>query len=657
MRHINIMAAVLAMVIVPFVVGAQEPHIEVTPRPLEVHGDSVKFTATITMPKDKVFKNEGTFIIRPELGGTQFKPIKLSKTDLGTDPNKNGFTVTVNGSAYFVEDMIGNDLEIESEYAYKQGKKEEEFRDVDELGKCCITTGTLFSTNGQYEYMKFDYTPASSTQRKVVAQINFPIDVAKFPVNQSQDQINVIGEYLKTNPDARITIRGFASPEGPVDNNRRLAEERSEVAKEWLVNALKSEGYGQYINPQSIEVESTTEDWKGLIQLVRQSDVDQKKKTEILNIVSTTQSLKDAEDKLYKVVGNYDDVEKFMRPLRRATIVVASENATRQGYSVAQIDSITNKVNKGEIPHSSLKDIFNQEEYLQAYVQNDAEQGKLTLLTSYMTVYPSDTRVYSDLGALTAVDLHKIDIIGGDDALAGVGFDRDKVDVDTEFDMDEDKFKFKYKFKEEDTMDPEKVKVKVKMKDLEEKFKETEGILTRAYEAEPTNFVTQNNLGAFYLTTGEYHKAKEYLTQSAKIQESEGVNYNLGVYHARMGNYDKAAEYLNKVKNVEGVEYNRGLARLMTGDNEGALRDFQDYAQNNAEYAIAHYLTAVAAARANNEQTMYKELEHAINRDRRLADVAEEDLEFRMYWDNDKFEEAADDDFTQLAEDESDDDQ
>ena len=652
MRHINMMATIMAMIVLPLLTVAQEPHIEVTPSPLEVHGDSVKFTATITMPKDKVFKNDGTFIIRPELGDTQFEPIKVSHADLGADPNKNGFTVTVNGSAYFVEDMIGNDLEIESEYSYKQGAKEEEFSDVDELGKCCITTGTLFSTNGQYEFMKFDYTPASSTRHKVVAQINFPVDVAKFPINKSHDQINVIGEYLKENPDAQVTIRGFASPEGPVDNNKKLAEERSQVAKEWLVEALKSKGYSKYIKPQSINVESTTEDWKGFIQLVRRSDLDQKKKTEILNIVSTTQSLKDAEDKLYKVVGNYDDVEKFMRPLRRATIVVASDNAMRQGYSIAQIDSITNKVNKGEIPHSSLKDIFNQEEYLQAYVQNDAEQGKLTLLTSYMTVYPSDIRVYSDLGALTAVDLNKIDIIGGDDALAGVGFDRDKVDIDTEFDVDEDKFKFKYKFKEEDTMDPEKVKIKLKGE-----LEQTENILTRAYEAEPTNFVTQNNLGAFYLTTGEYHKAKEYLTQSAKIQDSEGVNYNLGVYHARMGNYDKAAEHFNKVKHVEGVEYNRGLAKLMTGDHEGALKDFQTYAKSNPEYAIAHYVTAVAAARTNNEQTMFKELEHAINRDKRLADVAEEDLEFRMYWDNDEFEDAADDDFTQLAEDESDNDQ
>lgn len=651
MRHINTLATIMAMIMLPLLVSAQDPHVEVTPSPLEVHGDSVKFTATITMPKDKVFKNEGTYIVRPELGGTQFEPIEVPYTDLGNDP-RNGFTITVKGSAYFLEDMIGNDLEIEHEYTYKDGEKEEEFRDTDELGKCCVTTGTLFSVNGQYEFMKFDYTPASITQRKVVAQINFPLDVAKFPADQSQDQVSIIGDYLKNNPDATITIRGFSSPEGPVDNNKQLAEERSQAAKKWLVSTLKKQGYGKQVNEGSINVESTSEDWKGFIQLVRQSELDQQKKTEILNVVSTTNDLKIAEEELYKIVGDYDAVEKFMRPLRRATIVVASDNATRKGYTIAQIDSITSKVSQGEIPHSSLKDIFNQEEYLQAYVQNDAEQGKLTMLTSYMTAYPSDTRVYSDLGALTSVDLNKIDIIGGDDALAGVGFDRDKVDVDTEFDMDDDKFKFKYKYKEEDVSDPEKIKVKIKGE-----LEETENILTRAYEAEPTNFVTQNNLGAFYLTTGEFEKAKQYLDQSVKINDSEGANYNLGVYHARMGNYDKAVEHLNKATNVEGVEYNRGLAKLMAGDAEGALNDFQSYAKNNAEYAIAHYLTAVAAARANDEQTMYKELEHAINRDKRLADVADEDLEFRMYWEKDAFQDAADDDFTQLAEDESDDDQ
>lgn len=649
MRYFKLLV-MLAAALLPFAGSAQDQHAEVTPAPLQVQGDSVKFTATITMPKDRVFRHEGTYIVRPELGDKQFDPIKIPSSEL-ENAEDNGFTVTVRGSALFDEDMIGNDLEIEHEYVYKDGRRKEEFHDMDDLAECCATTGTLFSLNGQYELKTFEYTPASSVPLKVVAQINFPVDIATFPVNEYQDQVAVIGDYLKAYPGASVTIRGFASPEGPVEQNRELARQRAQVAKEWLTKALDKNGYGQYLDEASIQVETTSEDWKGLVQLVRNSDMPQEKKTEVLDAVSTTESLDKLEDKLHKIVKNEDSVEHLMRPLRRATIVASSANAFREGYTTQQIDSVNRKFDEGEISASALGDIYSQEEFLQAYVRNDAATGKLTLLTAYMATYPDDLKVYSDLGALTAVDFDKLDIVGGDDALVGLGFDRDLVDVDGEIDVDRDKVKFKYKYKEEDVKDPEKLKVKMKA-DL----KEAEGLLVKAYEANPTDAVALNNLGAYYLTVGEYEKAKKYLDQSANIKDSEGTNYNLGVYYARVGDYEKAKEHFMKAENVEGIAYNRGLAKLMTGDAAGAVEDLHQFAQAHPDYAIGHYVTAIAAAEANDERLMQRELELAVNRDSRLADLAQEDLEFQMYWDDDTFQEATDDNVDRLATDESDDD-
>lgn len=635
MKTFNYLIIILAVLMLPVLAQGQDPHAELNTTPLEVHGDSVKFTATITVPKDKVFKHVGRYIVRPELGDKQFTPIEIPSSQLN-DAARNGFTVQVSASALFDEDMIGNDLEIEHEYRYKDDRKEKEFDDMDDLAECCVTTGTLFSVNGQYELRKFEYTPASSAPLKVVAQINFPIDVATFPVNEYQDQVTVIGDYVKTHPDATVTIRGFASPEGPVERNKELAEERAQVAKDWLLTALNKKGYN--INEQAINVETTTEDWKGFVQLVRDSDMPQEKQTEILNAVSTTESLQKLEDDLYQIVGNYDEVKEFMRPLRRTTIVASSDNAFREGYTFNQIDSINAKVNEGEVSASALKDIYTQEEYLQAYVRNDAETGKLTLLAAYAEEYPDDLRIYSDLGAMTAVDLSKIDIVGGDDALVGVGFDRDLVDIDSELDIDDDKFKFKYKAKEEDVNDPEKIKIKIKAE-----MEEAEGYLVKAYKAEPRDPVVLNNLGAFYLTTGRYDEAKRYLDQATTANSSEALNYNMGVYHARMGNLDKAVESFENAGNVRGIEYNRGLARVLTGNVEAGLADLQKFAEENPEHAITHYLVAVAAARANNERMVRDHLEEAFKRDDRLADVAEEDLEFRMYWDDEEFESLADD--------------
>lgn len=640
MNNASFLYGLLAgLMMMSFPVIAQEPIAKLDEKPLYVYGDSVRFTATINVPPHRVMKKEGYYRVMPELGDTKFPEIRIPSSEL-KNARKEGINVTVSGSVPFNENLIGNDLEIEHEYVYKNGKKDREFDDMHDLAECCLTTGMLFSLNGQYELMNFEYTPAKSTPLKVVAQINFPGNISEFSVDEHQEKVTIIGDYLKAHPGASITIRGFASPEGSVERNQKLARERAQTAKEWLTKALNKKGYMESYNPNAIKVEATSEDWRGLVQLIRGSDISMDKQTEIMNAVSTNESLEKTEEKLYEIVNDKQKVEDFMRPLRRTTIVVSSKNAFRAGYTKEQIDKINTRVLEGEIPVSSLKDIYNQEEYLQAYAKSNADQGKLTLLTSYANVYPADVRIYSDLGAHIATNLHSIDVVGEGDALVGVGFNRDVVDVDKEFDVDEGKFKYRYIGK--DVEDPEKLK-----KDMEgdiEKLQEAKKLFDKAVEIESNNFVALNNLGAWYLTHGDYTTAEKFLKKSYKLDSTQnGVNYNLGVLHAMRGEYEKAHRHFEEAEGVRGIGYNRGLARYMTGDYRGAQQDFMQFSGEFPQYALGHYLTAVAAAQTGDEELMLEKLKMAIRRNDRLADIAEEDLSFRAHWDHDAFEEASDD--------------
>ncbi|MGK7389535.1 MAG: tetratricopeptide repeat protein [Candidatus Cyclobacteriaceae bacterium M2_1C_046] len=643
MKNIKLLTGlVMGLIFIYSQTLAQDPTAKLDKKPLYVYGDSVRFEATINVPPHRVMRKDGYYRIMPELGDTKFPEIHIPSSEL-QNARKEGIKVTISSSAPFNEDMIGNDLEIEHEYVYRDGEKNKEFDDMDDLAECCLTTGMLFSLNGQYELMNFEYTPPKSTPLKVVAQINFPINISEFSVNEQQEKIKVIGDYLKAHPDATITIRGFASPEGPVERNKELARERAQAAKEWLTKALNEKGYKNSYNENAIKVETTSEDWRGLVQLIRNSNLSTDKQTEIMNAISTNESLKKMEEKLYEIVGDKQKVEEFMRPLRRTTIVASSRNAFREGYTRSQIDQINTRVQKGEIPASALKDIYNQEEYLQAYVQNDAREGKITLLTSYVNLYPGDMRIYSDLGAHIATNLHSFDVVGGDDALVGVGFNRDVVDIDEELDIDEGKFKYKYKYKQEDVEDPEKFKIKIKG-DVE-RLKEAKKYFDKAVEVESNNFVALNNLGAWYLTNGDYTNAEQLLEKSYKLNPNQdGVNYNLGVLHAVRGEYEKAHRHFEKAEGVPGIGYNRGLARYMVGDYMGAQQDFMQFSKDFPQYALGHYLTAVAAAKTGEKELMLEKLKMAIKRIDRLADIAEEDLAFRAYWDNDAFEDASDDD-------------
>lgn len=66
-----------------------------------------------------------------------------------------------------------------------------------------------------------------------------------------------------------MTIKGYASPEGPYKNNIRLAKGRTETLKEYLLNL--------YSFPRSIISTSyEPEDWEGLRRYVEKSGIDQK---------------------------------------------------------------------------------------------------------------------------------------------------------------------------------------------------------------------------------------------------------------------------------------------------------------------------------------------------------------------------------------------
>ena len=72
--------------------------------------------------------------------------------------------------------------------------------------------------------------------------INIVESVVAFPLNQSDVQssqmpsLEHVANYLKNNPDANITVNGYASPEGTEEYNLQLSQRRADAVKDILVN-------------------------------------------------------------------------------------------------------------------------------------------------------------------------------------------------------------------------------------------------------------------------------------------------------------------------------------------------------------------------------------------------------------------------------------
>ena len=111
-------------------------------------------------------------------------------------------------------------------------------------------------------------------EAKGSAFIDFPVNRTEIYENYRQNPVelqkirNTI-DLVKNDADTRITavtIKGYASPEGPYDNNIRLAKGRTETLKEYVRK--------QYDFPADLLATSyEPEDWEGLERFVESSDL------------------------------------------------------------------------------------------------------------------------------------------------------------------------------------------------------------------------------------------------------------------------------------------------------------------------------------------------------------------------------------------------
>ena len=118
-----------------------------------------------------------------------------------------------------------------------------------------------------------------------------------------------------------VTIRGYASPEGPYANNDRLARGRSEGFKQYLVGQYPYNAYVRHAHTSWVP-----EDWEGVERLV-ESHYGISRKPEVLAIVRNPVLAPDAKDQRLKEIqpwsGNYGILLNEIYPkLRRIELRV-----------------------------------------------------------------------------------------------------------------------------------------------------------------------------------------------------------------------------------------------------------------------------------------------------------------------------------------------
>lgn len=370
---------------------------KVTPNPLESKGGQVAVTINGTFP-EKYLKKKAVVTVVPELryGNGQaaqgqaatFQGEKVEGNDQ-TISYKMGGNYTMRANYKYVPEMQKSDLYMTFDAYVGKKKKKVEVPAV-KVAEGVIATSELYTStlSGSGSCIAADTFQRVRAQRQE-AQIKFLINQAN--LRKSELKNNSITEFVKMlkeiNADREklnlknVEVLAYASPDGTLDFNDKLAGKRQNVsvdyAKKQVKNAkLESDVTGSY----------TAEDWDGFQKLVAASNIQDK--DVILRVLSMYQDPEEREQQIRNMSAGFRELADGILPeLRRSRLIINYELIGRSDQQI-----------KDQYAADATQ--LSVDEMLYAATLESSVDAKESIYKKTTQVYPNDYRAYNNLAAI-----------------------------------------------------------------------------------------------------------------------------------------------------------------------------------------------------------------------------------------------------------------
>lgn len=540
-----------------------------TPEILETNAGKVDVAIDGKFPA-KYFNKKATMVATPVLkyegGEKAFEPVTLQGEKV--DANNKVITQVTGGSfAYkdavpYVEAMRLSTLELR--ITASQGKKSVDFAPI-KLALGVIATPTLVvnmptpligvqrekNTTGKYD-------PNIDAFQRIVpdaytADIKYLINKADIrPTELTKDDIAKLNEYnqaLSKDPRKKLKsmeVSSYASPDGKLDFNTKLAEKRQDASAKFLTKELKkSEVEAQF------QTKFTPEDWDGFKELMSKSNIQDK-------------------ELILRVLSMYTDPEvrnREIKNLSNAFVAVAAQilPELRRSKFTTTIDLIGKTDEEITALAESDPSKLNPAELLYAATLTKDLNKQLAIYNSAMKIYPSDWRGFNNAGMVLV---------------------------------------------------------------KQQKYADAKSLFEKAEKLNNNEPIIKNNLGVCALKAGDLATAETYFGGASGA--GDAVNNNLGILSIIKGDYAKAVKYFGDTDSP-----NTGLAKILTGDNNGALKSLENCTWEGCY--MKEYFKGVVGARTAKENLMYESLEKAVKLHPELKKTIATDMEFAKYFNEARF--------------------
>ena len=366
----------------------------VTPTPLEAIAGQVPATIDGKFP-EKYMKKKAVVTVTPVLkyeGGevkgqsATFQGEKVEGNDQ-TIAYKAGGTYTMKTIFDYTPAMQKSDLYLQ--FDAKVGKKTVSVPEV-KIGYGVIATSdllskTLASTNPSLAadaYQRIIKQKQEATIKFLIQQANLRnSELNSASMKDFVKMLKQINDEKETKALKNIEISAYASPDGALDLNTKLAEKRQDNSENYIQKQLESNKM-----ESEIDTKYTAEDWEGFQMLVSRSNIQDK--DVILRVLSMYKDPEEREKQIRNMSEVFKELaDQILPELRRARLTINYEVI---GRSDAQIVSQF----KSDASKLSIEEIL----YGAALTNNAAE--KEAWYKKATELYANDYRAYNNLGML-----------------------------------------------------------------------------------------------------------------------------------------------------------------------------------------------------------------------------------------------------------------
>lgn len=375
----------------------QADYFTVNPNPLEVVGNNVPAQVTGKVPA-KFFLKNAEVTVTPVLvydgGETKSAAYTFQGEKVrGNNPVVNyeyGGTVTIPVMVEYTPAMQKSDLYLN--FDVNQGGKQYVLPRV-KVAEGVVATATLANAESVNPAIAPD-----KFQRIINEKYNADI---KFLINQANVRDGELrsaamqalnSEIKAANSDDKrqieeINISSYASPEGGVELNAKLAENREKNTQAYLEKQFKKDNITEF---GELTAQFTAQDWEGFQKLVSESNIQDKEL--ILSVLSMYKDPEIREREIRNLSSVFEQLAEEILPQLRYSRITASINVI--GKSDEEITNLYNTDPKQ----------LSADEILYAATLTDDNNKRLQIYNTAIELYPNDYRGYNNLGVCQYID-------------------------------------------------------------------------------------------------------------------------------------------------------------------------------------------------------------------------------------------------------------